>query len=338
MGPIRFPNLGWEFNLPTGFHIGSFEIRFYGLIIALGLLAGAMLAYHEAKRTGQKVDDYIDYTFFAVIGALVCARIYYVAFEWDYYSQHPKEIIDIRGGGIAIYGAVIGGAIALLIFSKVKKLKFFKMADTIIPGLLIGQIIGRWGNFFNREAFGGFTDNLLAMQLPLKDVAADTVNSSMMVMVDGVQYVQVHPTFLYESVLNLIVLALILVFRDKKKFYGETLCRYFIGYGIVRFFVEGLRTDQLQFGNGLAVSQILSIVLVVIGLGITIFMHVKLRGKESILDPIPVKGKGEEAETEVAVEEAEKTTEVVADEEVEEQTETVEKNEKTEEKAEEIEE
>jgi phosphatidylglycerol:prolipoprotein diacylglycerol transferase len=338
MGPIRFPNLGWEFNLPTGFHIGSFEIRFYGLIIALGLLAGAMLAYHEAKRTGQKVDDYIDYTFFAVIGALLCARIYYVAFEWDYYSQHPKEIIDIRGGGIAIYGAVIGGAIALLIFSKVKKLKFFKMADTIIPGLLIGQIIGRWGNFFNREAFGGFTDNLLAMQLPLKDVAADTVNSSMMVMVDGVQYVQVHPTFLYESVLNLIVLALILVFRDKKKFYGETLCRYFIGYGIVRFFVEGLRTDQLQFGNGLAVSQILSIVLVVIGLGITIFMHVKLRGKESILDPIPVKGKGEEAETEVAVEEAEKTTEVVADEEVEEQTETVEKTEKTEEVAEEIEE
>lgn len=338
MGPIRFPNLGWEFNLPTGFHIGSFEIRFYGLIIALGLLAGAMLAYHEAKRTGQKVDDYIDYTFFAVIGALLCARIYYVAFEWDYYSQHPKEIIDIRGGGIAIYGAVIGGAIALLIFSKVKKLKFFKMADTIIPGLLIGQIIGRWGNFFNREAFGGFTDNLLAMQLPLKDVAADTVNSSMMVMVDGVQYVQVHPTFLYESVLNLIVLALILVFRDKKKFYGETLCRYFIGYGIVRFFVEGLRTDQLQFGNGLAVSQILSIVLVVIGLGITIFMHVKLRGKESILDPIPVKGKGEEAETEVTVEEAEETTGAVADEEVEEQTETVEKAEKTEEKAEEIEE
>jgi phosphatidylglycerol:prolipoprotein diacylglycerol transferase len=327
MGPIRFPNLGWEFNLPTGFHIGSFEIRFYGLIIALGLLAGAMLAYHEAKRTGQKVDDYIDYTFFAVIGALLCARIYYVAFEWDYYSQHPKEIIDIRGGGIAIYGAVIGGAIALLIFSKVKKLKFFKMADTIIPGLLIGQIIGRWGNFFNREAFGGFTDNLLAMQLPLKDVAADTVNSSMMVMVDGVQYVQVHPTFLYESVLNLIVLALILVFRDKKKFYGETLCRYFIGYGIVRFFVEGLRTDQLQFGNGLAVSQILSIVLVVIGLGVTIFMHVKLRGKESILDPIPVKGKVEEPETEITVEEAEETTEAAADDEVEEQTETIEKTE-----------
>lgn len=305
MGPIRFPNLGWEFNLPTGFYIGSFEIRFYGLIIAIGLLSGALLAYHEAKRTGQKVDDYIDYTFFAVIGALLCARIYYVAFEWDYYSQHPKEIIDIRGGGIAIYGAVIGGAIALFIFSKVKKLKFFKMADTIIPGLLIGQIIGRWGNFFNREAFGGFTDNLLAMQLPLKDVAADTVNSSMMVMVDGVQYVQVHPTFLYESVLNLIVLALILVFRDKKKFYGETLCRYFIGYGIVRFFVEGLRTDQLQFGNGLAVSQILSIVLVVIGLGVTIYMHIRLRGKESILDPIPVKGNVDEA-----VEASEASTEV----------------------------
>lgn len=282
MGAIRFPHLGLEFNLPTGFSIGNFEIKFYGIIIALGLLAGAFLAYHEAKRTGQNVDDYIDYTFFAVIGALICARIYYVAFEWDYYSVHPKEIINIRKGGIAIYGAVIGGAIALFIFTRVKKLKFFKMADTIMPGLLIGQIIGRWGNFFNREAFGGYTDSIFAMQLPLSDVAADTVNEGMIVLADGVKYVQVHPTFLYESVLNLILLILILVFRDKKKFYGETLCRYLMGYGIIRFFVEGLRTDQLQFGNGIAVSQVLSVVLFTAALAVTIFMHIKLRGREFI--------------------------------------------------------
>ena len=119
MGAIRFPNLGFEIDLPTGFYIGSFEIKFYGIILALGLIAGALLAYHGAKKTGQKVDDYIDFTFFAVIGAIICARIYYVAFEWDYYSHNLKEIFNIRGGGIAIYGAVIGGVIVLIIFSKV---------------------------------------------------------------------------------------------------------------------------------------------------------------------------------------------------------------------------
>lgn len=289
MGAIRFPHLGLEFNLPNGFYIGSFEIRFYGIIIALGLVCGALLAYRLAKKTGQNVDDYINFTFFAVIGAIICARIYYVAFEWDYYSKHLKEIIDIRGGGIAIYGAVIGGAITLIIFAKVNKLSFFKMADTIIPGLLAGQIIGRWGNFFNREAFGGFTDNFLAMQIPLADVSVGNVTEDMLVNVAGTTYVQVHPTFLYESVLNLVLLILILVFREKKKFQGETLCRYCVGYGIIRFFVEGLRTDQLQFGNGIAISQVVSVVIAVAGLFLIIFMHIRLRGKEGIFDPTPEK-------------------------------------------------
>lgn len=289
MGAIRFPNLGFEIDLPTGFYIGSFEIKFYGIILALGLIAGALLAYHGAKKTGQKVDDYIDFTFFAVIGAIICARIYYVAFEWDYYSHNLKEIFNVRGGGIAIYGAIIGGVIVLIIFSKVKKLSFFKMADTIIPGLLIGQIIGRWGNFVNREAFGGYTDNILAMQIPLKDVSVGTISDNMLVNVFGTTYVQVHPTFLYESVLNLLLLILILVFRDKKKFQGETLCRYGVGYGIIRFFVEGLRTDQLQLHNGIAVSQIVSIVIAAVGLFFIVFMHIRLRKTEGIFDPTPEK-------------------------------------------------
>lgn len=297
MGAIRFPNLGFEIDLPTGFYIDSFEIKFYGIILALGLIAGALLAYHGAKKTGQKVDDYIDFTFFAVIGAIICARIYYVAFEWDYYSHNLKEIFNIRGGGIAIYGAVIGGVIVLIIFSKVKKLSFFKMADTIIPGLLIGQIIGRWGNFVNREAFGGYTDNIFAMQIPLKDVSVGTISDNMLVDVFGTTYVQVHPTFLYESVLNLLLLILILVFRDKKKFQGETLCRYGVGYGIIRFFVEGLRTDQLQFHNGIAVSQIVSIAIAVVGLFFIVFMHIRLRKTEGIFDPTPEKAAAAKTDT-----------------------------------------
>ena len=285
MGPIRFPNLGWEFNLPTGFHIGSFEIRFYGLIIALGLLAGAMLAYHEAKRTGQKVDDYIDFTFFAVIGALICARIYYVAFEWDYYSQHPKEIIDIRGGGIAIYGAVIGGAIALLIFSKVKKLKFFKMADTIMPGLLIGQIIGRWGNFFNREAFGGDSNGLFAMKINTWDPAVDriAVPETVSYIDKAGQYIQVQPTFLYESFFNLCLLLIIMAFRKKKKYHGEVFLWYMCGYGVIRVFIEQMRTDQLIIGStGVPASQLLAGLLAVGCGSLLIYNRIKHKGGESV--------------------------------------------------------
>ena len=309
MGAIRFPHLGLEFNLPNGFYIGNFEIRFYGIIIAMGLVCGALLAYRIAKKTGQNVDDYINFTFFAVIGAIICARIYYVAFEWDYYSKHLNEIIDIRGGGIAIYGAVIGGVITLIIFTKVNKLSFFKMADTAIPGLLIGQIIGRWGNFFNREAFGGYTDNFLAMQIPLADVSVGHITDDMIVYIDKIPYVQVHPTFLYESVLNLVLLVLILVFREKKKFQGETLCRYGVGYGIIRFFVEGLRTDQLQFHNGIAISQVVSVVISVVGLFFIVFMHIRLMGSEGIFDPTPerVKVKEEKVETEEDKTEEDKT-------------------------------
>ncbi len=301
MGAIRFPNLGFEVLVGKSFTVFGFEIAFYGLLIALGMILGAAYAYHEAARTGQKVDDYIDYTIFGIIGAIIGARIYYVAFEWDYYSKNLSQIVNIRGGGLAIYGAIIGATLVLLVFSKIKKIRFFQFMDTMVFGLLIGQIIGRWGNFLNREAFGGYTNNIFAMQIPVADLSSlETVSDSMLVTVHNAQYIQVHPTFLYESLLNLVLLIILIIFRDKKKFYGENLCRYAVGYGIIRFFVEGLRTDQLQF-KGIAVSQIVSVVIGVIGLAFIIIRRIQLAGKPAAIDPIPPKmprsrkKKGEEA-------------------------------------------
>ena len=244
VGPIRFPHLGFEVLVNKSFTVFGFEIAYYGVIMALSMVCGALMAYHEAKRTGQKVDDYIDYTLFGIVGGIICARLYYVIFEWDYYSKNLTQIFNLRGGGLAIYGGIIGAVVVAVIFCKVKKMKFFKFTDTAVLGLITGQIIGRWGNFFNREAFGSYTDSLFAMQIPVADIGTNVdVTDAMKVMINGVEYVQVQPTFLYESVLNLVLLILLLIFRDKKKFYGETFCRYLMGYGVIRFIVEGFRTD-----------------------------------------------------------------------------------------------
>ena len=280
MGSIRFPNLGFEVNVGREFSLFGLNVAFYGVIIAVGMIAGALVAYSDARRTGQKVDDYIDYTLFGMLGAIVGARLYYVIFEWDYYGSNLKEIINVRNGGLAIYGGIIGAVLVLLIFCKIKKLKPLKMLDTIVLGLIVGQIIGRWGNFFNREAYGGFTDCIFAMQIPVKDAAV--VADELIVSIHGAEYVQVHPTFLYESFLNLILFIILMVFRNKRKFYGETLCRYLLGYGIIRFFIEGMRTDHLAF-HGVAVSQVLSAVLAVGALGVIIIMRVRLRGSESLI-------------------------------------------------------
>ena len=289
VGPIRFPHLGFEVLVNKSFTVFGFEIAYYGVIMALSMVCGALMAYHEAKRTGQKVDDYIDYTLFGIVGGIICARLFFVFFERGFYSKNLTQIFNLRGGGLAIYGGVIGAVVVAVIFCKVKKMKFFKFTDTAVLGLITGQIIGRWGNFFNREAFGSYTDSLFAMQIPVADIGTNVdVTDAMKVMINGVEYVQVQPTFLYESVLNLVLLILLLIFRDKKKFYGETFCRYLMGYGVIRFIVEGFRTDQLKIGS-VAVSQILSAVLFVAALAIVIVMRMRLKGKPSQLDPIPVK-------------------------------------------------
>lgn len=316
-GIIRFPNLGFEITVGREFSVFGFKIAYYGVTMAIAMICGALIAYHEAKRTGQKVDDYIDYTIFGIVGGIICARIYYVIFQWDQYKDDLLQIFNLRAGGIAIYGGIIGAFIAAVIVCRVKKMKLFQFADTAVLGLILGQIIGRWGNFFNREAFGTYTNNLLAMQIPIDDVSvANEITDAMLVTVNGATYVQVHPTFLYESLGNLLILILLLIFRDKKKFYGETFCRYLMGYGFLRFWIEGLRTDQLQLGNGMAVSRILSAVLFV---GVLIFvtvMRIRLHGKPSLVAPIPAKGdKKTTVSEETPEEQIEEAEEYMAEEE-----------------------
>lgn len=279
---IRFPHLGLTLHPGKSFTVFGLEIAFYGVIIGLSMLFGALVAYREAKKTGQKVDDYIDFTLYTLIAAIIGARIYYVIFEWDYYRQNPLQIFNLRAGGLAIYGGVLASVLTLFIFTKVKKLKFWLMADTAVQGLIIGQILGRWGNFFNREAFGGYTDNFLAMQLPLgeaKGVTKELIEH--LVIIDGVGYVQVHPTFLYESVWNLLLFIGICLYKRHKKFDGEIFAIYLIGYGVGRFLIESLRTDQLVIKalGGIAASQVLSVILVILGAAFVVYNRVRLKKK-----------------------------------------------------------
>ncbi len=227
---IAFPHLEiYLKNVPK-----SFEV--FGISIA-----GVLLAAYDAKKTGQDPDIYWDFALYAIFFSIIGARIYYVVFSWDYYKDHLLDVFKLRQGGLAIYGGVIAAFLTLFIYGKRKKVSFFQMGDTGTKGLVLGQIIGRWGNFFNREAFGG--------------------------------YIQVHPTFLYESLWNTALLFLMLWLEPRKKFQGEVTCMYLCGYGVGRFFIEGLRTDQLLIpGIGLPVSQLLAFFMsIVFGLCILVF-------------------------------------------------------------------
>ena len=279
---LRFVHLGIEIDhMRNSFSIFGFDIAFYGCILGLGIVAGALLVFREAKRTGQSVDMYLDFAIAAVIFSIIGARLYYVIFEWSYYREHLLEIFNLRAGGLAIYGAIIGAVLTLLVFSKVRKVSFFKMADTGCIGLILGQAIGRWGNFVNCEAFGGYTDGLFAMQIKKSLVAASNITPDIqahIVNLDGVEYIQVHPTFLYESLWCLAVLALLLLYRKHKKFQGELTLLYFICYGLGRAWIEGLRTDQLLvWGTQIPVSQALSGCLVVLCGGILIWKRLSLK-------------------------------------------------------------
>lgn len=243
------------------------------------MLCGIAMAVHEAKRTGRTRKCIMISALCAIVSAVVGCRVYYVAFEWPYYSQHPLEILNLRQGGLAIYGGIIGGFICMVIFSKIRKISLLLMADTVVPGLLIGQIIGRWGNFFNREAFGGYSDGLLAMQIRVDEAAYRTQDLlDKAVTIDGTQYIQVQPTFLYESLWNLGVLIIILLYRKYKKFDGELFMMYLFGYGIGRFIIESFRTDQLLLPYiGLPVSQVLSACLAVFALIVMIYKRSRLK-------------------------------------------------------------
>ncbi len=281
---IAFPNIGIYIpHLPKGITIGGFTIAFYGMIIAAGMLSGLWLACHQAQRTGQKKEVYTDFAIYAIIFSLIGARLYYVVFSWENYKDDLLQIFNTRGGGMAIYGAVIAAVLTAIIYCKVKKYNFFLLADTAVGGLVLGQIIGRYGNFFNREAFGEYTNSLFAMRLRVDQVNPANITELMkshMTTIDSVQYIQVHPTFLYESLWNILVLVLILVFTTKKKFNGEIFLLYLVGYALGRVWIEGLRTDQLQIGStGIAVSQVLSGAIVIVGVVVWICVRRKLGKK-----------------------------------------------------------
>lgn len=279
---IHFPHLGiYLDNVGKSISIFGFEIAYYGIIIGIGMLSGILMAVYEAKRTKQNPEHYYDLALYAIVMAIVGARLYYVAFSWDSYKDDLMGIFRLREGGLAIYGGVIAAVITAYVFARVKKLSFPQIADTAGLGLILGQIIGRWGNFFNREAFGEYTDGIFAMRLPLDAVRTSDVTKEMLEhlqTIEGVTYIQVHPTFLYESFWNLGVLILLLLYRKHKQYEGQIFLMYLLGYGIGRFWIEGLRTDQLLIpGLGLPVSQVLAAVLVIAAIGMD-FLIKKRKG------------------------------------------------------------
>ncbi len=278
---IIFPHLGIKLGyFPSQIKIGNFSIAFYGLIIAIGMIIGIWLSVSYAKKTNQCTDDYIDIAIAAIVFGIIGSRIYYILFSLDYYIANPDQIFNLRGGGLAIYGAIIGGFAAAFVAAKIKKISILRVLDTVAPGIVLAQALGRWGNFFNREAYGEFTDSLFAMQIKY-DEASGVVTDLMkqnMVTVDGTPYIQVAPTFLYESLWCIMVFVLILVFRKYQKYNGEVLLWYLGGYALGRAWIEGLRTDSLYIGHSnIAVSQLLSIALTAASLALLIINRIRLR-------------------------------------------------------------
>lgn len=281
---IDFPHLGIHLS-SVGNHITVFEfdIAYYGMIIGVGILAGIFMAVYEAKRTGQKEEDYYDLSICAVIISIIGARAYYVIFSWDMYKDDLLSIFNLRQGGLAIYGGVIAAVLTVIVFAKVKKLSAAQIFDTAGLGLVLGQAIGRWGNFFNREAFGEYTDGLFAMKLPVDAVRSSDITDLMrkhMETVDGVSYIQVSPTYLYESMWCLALLILLLLYRRHKKFQGEVFLMYLFGYGAGRVWIEGLRTDQLWIpGTEIPVSQVLAGTIVVVSFVLIVYNRIKVKKK-----------------------------------------------------------
>ncbi|UTE73659.1 prolipoprotein diacylglyceryl transferase [Rossellomorea marisflavi] len=241
---------------PIAFELGPISVHWYGVIIGLGIALGMYMVIRESKRQGLHPDTFIDLLVWAIPIAIISARIYYVAFEWNnYYADHPEDIIKIWNGGIAIHGALIGSVLTTIIFAKIKGLSFWKLTDIAAPSLIVGQAIGRWGNFINQEAHGREVSRQFLENLHLPRFIIDQMY------IDGSYY---HPTFLYESLWNVVVLILLLIIRRKVKSLrrGELFLTYVIGYSIGRFFVEGMRTDSLMLGD-FRFAQVISVALIV---------------------------------------------------------------------------
>ena len=258
---IAFPNLNiYLHDVPKSFSVFGFSIALYGVVIAFGMLLGVAISVHDRKSRGLSDEPVWDLALIGIPSGIVGARIYYIIFAWDFYKDDPVQIFNIRQGGLAIYGGVIGALISIYIYCRVKKESFLEVWDSIALGFLVGQALGRWGNFFNREVFGGYTDNIFAMRLPVEAVRARDISSMLAETIgEGENFIQVHPTFLYESMWNLMLLLLLYIYRKHKKFSGEIFCLYIAGYGIGRFWIESIRTDQLYItGTTVPVSMVVA--------------------------------------------------------------------------------
>ena len=256
---ITFPSLGFEWDPARNFSVGPITIQFYGLIIAIGLLLAVIYGCKRAKQFGMSIDDLTDGVLCIVPFAIICARLYYCIFSWKDYADDPISILYIWKGGLAIYGGVIGAAIGIVVFSLVKKIKVGAVLDITSLGFLIGQSIGRWGNFFNREAFGAETESFLRMGLTNRFTG---------------QITYFHPTFLYESVWNAVGFALLHFLSKKRKYDGQVALGYLAWYGLGRTFIEGLRMDSLYWGN-FRVSQLLAALSCFAGVAMLMFMGFK---------------------------------------------------------------
>ncbi len=289
MPEIWFPNLNIQIQHldRVAFQLFGKDVYWYGIFIATAFMMGLLLTIYltkELNKTRKNPIDpelYYDVLVYILILSIIGARLYYVAFDFENYKGDVKSIFEIWNGGLAIYGGIIGGIIAVAIFVKKKKLNFFDFGEAILPGLALGQAIGRWGNFVNREAYGRYTDNIFAMRI-LKDQAQVVTQElqDKLVVVNGFEYIQVHPTFLYESFFNIINCFVLMYVLKNRKYRGQVVLVYMVFYGIIRTITEGLRVDQLQFGDGFAISRILSMLLVVVGVTILIYKGYTIKKTE----------------------------------------------------------
>lgn len=247
---------------PVAFSLGPIQVHWYGVIIGLGIALALWLAIREGEKRGLDNDLFADLMLWAIPISILSARIYYVIFQWDYYSQHPSEILAIWNGGIAIHGALIGAVVTAYIFTKKKNVSFWKVADIAAPSIILGQAIGRWGNFINQEAHGGEVTRAFLENLMLPEFIINQMY------INGTYY---HPTFLYESIWNLLGFALLISLRKVNLRRGELFLSYVIWYSIGRFFVEGLRTDSLMLTDMLRIAQVISIALIILAVGLWIY-------------------------------------------------------------------
>ncbi|HHA1139955.1 TPA: prolipoprotein diacylglyceryl transferase [Staphylococcus aureus] len=259
--------MGIVFNYidPVAFNLGPLSVRWYGIIIAVGILLGYFVAQRALVKAGLHKDTLVDIIFYSALFGFIAARIYFVIFQWPYYAENPSEIIKIWHGGIAIHGGLIGGFIAGVIVCKVKNLNPFQIGDIVAPSIILAQGIGRWGNFMNHEAHGGPVSRAFLEQLHLPNFIIENMY------INGQYY---HPTFLYESIWDIAGFIILVNIRKHLKL-GETFFLYLTWYSIGRFFIEGLRTDSLMLTSNIRVAQLVSILLILISISLIVYRRIK---------------------------------------------------------------